>query len=190
MKRKALTKKTRFAVFKRDSFRCQFCGRSAIEEQLVLHIDHLKPVAAGGTNVITNLVTACADCNQGKGKEELDDNSLVARQRRQLEELHERREIMRMIVKWREELEGIQEQFVVSLAQLWNQKITGSRLRVGAYGLKGIRKLLRQFSYEEVREAMHIAADQYELDTATEVDYAFSKLGGICFNRQRERASV
>ena len=48
-KRKPISKKLRFEVFKRDSFTCQYCGKSAPD--VVLHIDHIKPVKEGGTKV-------------------------------------------------------------------------------------------------------------------------------------------
>lgn len=65
MKRKALSKRLRFEVFKRDSFVCQYCG--AHPPGALLHVDHIQPVADGGGNDIDNLVTACEACNQGKG---------------------------------------------------------------------------------------------------------------------------
>lgn len=65
-KRKAISKKLRFEVFKRDSFTCQYCGRKAPD--VVLEVDHIKPVAQGGTNTILNLITSCRECNRGKGK--------------------------------------------------------------------------------------------------------------------------
>lgn len=65
MARKPLTKKTRFEVFKRDQFVCQYCGSHP--PSVVLHVDHIHPVAEGGTNDIDNLVTACQACNLGKG---------------------------------------------------------------------------------------------------------------------------
>ena len=34
-KRKTISKKTRFEVFKRDSFKCQYCGASAPEAKNV-----------------------------------------------------------------------------------------------------------------------------------------------------------
>jgi 5-methylcytosine-specific restriction endonuclease McrA len=40
--RKTISKKTRFEVFKRDKFTCQFCGNEA--PNVILEIDHLKPV--------------------------------------------------------------------------------------------------------------------------------------------------
>lgn len=65
MSRKALSKKVRFEVFKRDQFTCQYCGRNP--PAVVLHCDHIHPVAEGGENDMDNLVTSCLDCNLGKG---------------------------------------------------------------------------------------------------------------------------
>lgn len=64
-KRKGISKKTRFDIFKRDSFKCQYCGASP--PSVLLHVDHIKPVADGGKNDIDNLVTSCEPCNLGKG---------------------------------------------------------------------------------------------------------------------------
>lgn len=60
-----LSKSVRFAVFKRDAFTCQYCGRHPPD--VMLECDHIVPVAGGGTNDEANLVTACFDCNRGKG---------------------------------------------------------------------------------------------------------------------------
>lgn len=64
MSRKPISKKLRFEVFKRDSFICQYCGKSA--PSVVLEVDHIEPVSKGGTNDILNLVTSCFDCNNGR----------------------------------------------------------------------------------------------------------------------------
>jgi hypothetical protein len=64
-KRTPLSKKTRFEVFKRDGFTCQYCG--AHPPAAILECDHIKPVAEGGLNDQDNLVTACFTCNRGKG---------------------------------------------------------------------------------------------------------------------------
>ncbi len=63
--RKSLSKQTRFEVFKRDGFVCMYCG--AHPPSVLLHVDHIKPVADGGKNDIDNLITACEPCNLGKG---------------------------------------------------------------------------------------------------------------------------
>lgn len=62
--RKPLSKKIRFEVFKRDNFKCQYCGKQVPD--IVLEVDHIVPVCEGGTNIISNLVTSCYDCNHGK----------------------------------------------------------------------------------------------------------------------------
>lgn len=69
--RKAISKKMRFEVFKRDSFKCQYCG--AAPPRVILHVDHINPVKDGGKNDIDNLVTACEPCNLGKGARQLSD---------------------------------------------------------------------------------------------------------------------
>ena len=62
--RRAMSMQARFDALTRDQYRCIYCGRgSGIVE---LQIDHLVPVAKGGTNDPDNLVAACRDCNAGK----------------------------------------------------------------------------------------------------------------------------
>ncbi len=60
-----LTKRTRFEVLRRDGYRCRYCGATA-PEGATLTVDHVTPVALGGTDAPSNLVAACRDCNAGK----------------------------------------------------------------------------------------------------------------------------
>lgn len=68
-KRKSLSKRVRFEVFKRDAFMCQYCG--AHPPGTILHVDHIEAVANGGPNDMDNLITACEACNLGKGARKL-----------------------------------------------------------------------------------------------------------------------
>lgn len=68
-KRIALSKQSRFRIFTRDGFRCRYCGRSS--EETTLEVDHIIPVAKGGTNDDANLITACIDCNRGKSDKQI-----------------------------------------------------------------------------------------------------------------------
>jgi len=68
-KRKSLSKKIRFEIFKRDGFTCQYCGKTP--PQVILEVDHINPVISGGDNDVMNLITSCFDCNRGKGAREL-----------------------------------------------------------------------------------------------------------------------
>ena len=54
----------RQAVFERDNFTCQYCGRYG--RGVKLEIDHIIPVSKGGATDIRNLITACRECNRAK----------------------------------------------------------------------------------------------------------------------------
>jgi len=64
--RDAVPARLRFDVLQRDSFRCRYCGRLGSAPGVVLHIDHVVPLVAGGATAAHNLVTACEECNLGK----------------------------------------------------------------------------------------------------------------------------
>ena len=48
-------------ILRRDGHACRYCGVSASD------IDHVVPVALGGSNRMGNLVISCTDCNSRKG---------------------------------------------------------------------------------------------------------------------------
>jgi 5-methylcytosine-specific restriction endonuclease McrA len=56
---------TRFNVFLRDRFACQYCGHGFATERLTF--DHVTPRVRGGRTAWTNVVTACEPCNLRKG---------------------------------------------------------------------------------------------------------------------------
>ncbi|MEU9515888.1 HNH endonuclease [Micromonospora sp. NPDC048169] len=60
----AVSKRVRFEVLRRDNHQCRYCGAAAPDAPLT--IDHVVPVALGGSDDPSNLVTACKDCNSGK----------------------------------------------------------------------------------------------------------------------------
>jgi hypothetical protein len=64
-RRLSISLKQRYSVLKRDKFRCRICGNSA-DNGATLEIDHVVPVAKGGTNDFANLQTLCFECNRGK----------------------------------------------------------------------------------------------------------------------------
>ncbi len=56
---------TRFNVFLRDRFTCQYCGQHKASQDLTF--DHVIPRCRGGETSWTNVVTACQICNLRKG---------------------------------------------------------------------------------------------------------------------------
>ena len=59
-----IPKSVRNYVFHRDNYQCQSCGKK--EQETQLNIDHIIPLAKGGSNDISNLQTLCQTCNQQK----------------------------------------------------------------------------------------------------------------------------
>ncbi|MBV6624705.1 MAG: HNH endonuclease [Rivularia sp. (in: Bacteria)] len=51
-------------VFERDKYQCQSCGKQ--KEEASLTIDHIIPLARGGSNDISNLQILCFTCNRKK----------------------------------------------------------------------------------------------------------------------------
>lgn len=64
-RRKPISRKMRFEVLHRDSYRCRACGRGS-ENGVKLEIDHIIPVDWGGKTELSNLQTLCEECNAGK----------------------------------------------------------------------------------------------------------------------------
>ena len=122
-KRKALSKRVRFEVFKRDKFTCQYCGKAAPD--VVLVVDHIDPVANGGTNDILNLLTSCDPCNAGKGARTLADDSVVSKQRTQLAAMQERREQLAMMMEWQRGLVSLEADAVEAVAQFYREHVPG-----------------------------------------------------------------
>ncbi|MEN6536306.1 MAG: HNH endonuclease [Bryobacteraceae bacterium] len=66
----SISKRLRFEIFRRDNYACVYCGRRA--PSVTLEVDHRIPRCNGGSDDPENLVSACWDCNRGKGPIEAD----------------------------------------------------------------------------------------------------------------------
>lgn len=175
--REPISKRIRFEVFKRDNFTCQYCGKSAPE--VVLHIDHINPVAGGGDNDIMNLITSCEGCNLGKGARTLDDNTVIARQRAQLEELNERREQLEMMLQWREALANIDDEYVDAINARF-EEVTNCQLN--DFGRSKVKKWLKKHSLKEIFDALDAALDTYYKGGDQEDADNNNKLAGKAFS--------
>lgn len=67
----AVSKRTRYEVLRRDNHTCRYCG--GVAPDVILTVDHVTPVALGGTDDPSNLVAACRDCNAGKASSSPDE---------------------------------------------------------------------------------------------------------------------
>ena len=179
----AISKKLRFEVFKRDSFTCQYCGRSAPD--VVLNVDHIHPRSKDGKDDIVNLVTSCVDCNAGKSDRVLSDDTVVKKRKAQLDLLQERREQLDMVMDWQRGLGSIEDNALEQLADYWGDLVPGYSLN--EQGLLGLKKSLKRFTIPELAEAMRTAVAQYceygvtdeSKFTQESVELALKKASGI-----------
>jgi hypothetical protein len=178
--REGLSKKIRFEVFKRDKFTCQYCGAKSPE--VVLNVDHIDPVANGGTNEILNLITSCFSCNSGKSDRTLSDTSVVEKQRKQLELLQERREQIELMLEWKKSLSSFDSDVIEMVVDYMNSKI--APLCLNDNGKQSVSEWLKKFDVDKILDAVDISAKQYlkyengQLDKES-AELFLSKIGGV-----------
>jgi hypothetical protein len=180
--RTALPKRLRFDVFKRDKFTCQYCGMKAPD--VVLEIDHIVAVAAGGGNDILNLRTACKACNAGKSDKPLSTNATIEARRKTLEDFEERRQQLEMMHEWHLSLIDIDHQEVSMAGELWFRCVgkPGSQLNEEASAY--LRKVIKKYGFDETCNALRIAADPGETGNKAPTEM-FWKVDRIIVTRQR-----
>lgn len=148
IKRRAISEKTRFEIFKRDSFTCQYCGVQP--PQAILHIDHIIPVASGGTNAPENLITSCQPCNSGKGARSLSESSIIKLTADRAEDAKERAKQLLMIAQAYHEQESAFEE----IEQIcWDKWLTYG-VYVGKNDETTIRNLAKQYPLTAILDGM------------------------------------
>lgn len=186
MERKALSKKLRFEVFKRDKFTCQYCGKKSPD--VILQVDHIDPVALGGSNEILNLITSCQECNAGKKAIPLDKDVVLDKQRKQLEELQERREQIEMMFEWKKSLDNLGQHSAELLIEYIENNIHPYTL--SETGKKKIETLVKKFSFDEIFAAIDKGKTVYlryddGVLSQDSVNAFVNKIGGIIINSKK-----
>lgn len=192
MKRKAVSVRVRFEVLKRDRFTCQYCGKHPPD--VLLEVDHVLPVAAGGNNEAENLTTACSECNGGKSDRLLAEGSApsvsaaaIAHQRDRLEQAKHYLELMQ------KQRDLVSDQlWLVTVA--WAEAFGAARTEESgtvAYRFSGanafpaeasVRLMLQRLPLGEILEAVTIAADKFPTAARHTERYFF----GICWRKIRK----
>lgn len=176
-KRKQISTRTRFEIFKRDSFTCQYCGRKP--PQVVLHADHILPVSKGGKSEWVNYVTSCVDCNLGKSDKLLTQKVPSLESVRELE--MERFSQMKALNKWLGEKRRTEDEWFRQISAFWitlegqdpkEWKISGHRAET-------VRMFMKRMPYQEIIESLEIAS--YKKDAGT---HGFLKyFCGVCWHK-------
>lgn len=174
MKRTGISKGLRFEVFKRDGFICQYCG--AHPPSVVLHVDHINPVALGGDNAPENLITACAACNLGKSATPL--NSVPRSLSERAAEVAEREE---QIAGYAAIMQAAKDRLDDDAWRVAEELQPGASEGYSRDRLSGIRRFVELLGVHEVLEAVDIANGRFSLGSAQ----AFRYFCGICWRKIR-----
>lgn len=178
-KRKSLSKRVRFEVFKRDGFRCMYCG--AHPPAVVLHVDHINPVSAGGEDSIDNLITACQPCNAGKSDVPLSSapQSLASR----ASEVREREEQIRGFNAVMEAARSRIEDEAWEVAEVWMASHAKASIRKD--WLVSIKMFIQRLGFHECLNSMETAVSRQRGQ-----DASFRYFCGICWAKIREHGGA
>lgn len=173
-KRKPLSKKTRFEVFKRDSFTCQYC--SAKPPKVPLEVDHIIPVKSGGTNDVENLITACFDCNRGKGARELTlvPISTIEKMERLKVAQEQYKELKKILLAEKKMLESQVAEIDLIFSNCFDGWHLGESFKIQ------VKQFIKKIGYEQVEESMEIACSK--INTPSKATKYFC---GIVWNKIR-----
>lgn len=180
----AIGKRKRFEIFKRDSFMCQYCGRTP--PAVVLQCDHIVPVSKGGTDDNTNLATSCADCNLGKSNIPLDATS-----RPLMEQAREAREKLRQIKAYNRFLYRAYEWKQHSIKVIgwhWWNGLTDEKNKyvLGRKRVPSISTFLDHLDEVTIVEAMDLAQARVPCEFDDD-EGAWRYFCGICWNKIRAK---
>lgn len=170
----SLSKKTRFEVFKRDSFKCSYCGRTP--PQVVLEADHIMASSAGGSDAIDNLITACFDCNRGKGA-----TSLEVVPPTVLDRMDVLREKELQLKEYNRFLERIQSRVTNDVARIEAifHECFPSRTFTDDFRRVSVPTFLKKLPRAEVEEAMRIAIAKFPTNPSKTTSY----FCGVCWKK-------
>lgn len=172
----AITKKIRFEVFKRDSFKCQYCGKTPPD--VTLEVDHIKPKSKKGTDDINNLITACFDCNRGKKHIELNKlpNTIIENSEILKEKESQYLQYQKLIAKINKRIESE----IKKVEYIYNDNFP-KYVFSETFKRVSVKNFINKLGLDEVSDAMHKACS-----TINDADDVLKYFCGICWNKIRQ----
>lgn len=177
----SVSKSTRFVIFARDGFTCQYCGRQP--PATTLEVDHIFPVSKGGTDELLNLITSCFDCNRGKSDRVIGDVS--PRPDANIELLRVKQEIAEAehYLKASAEREKRVEEVCDRLRDVWTQYLTSIEPSNACF-----LPWIRRYGAEEIEESIKIAnlayrANKFSRNEETAFKGLVRYVAGVLRNR-------
>lgn len=174
MKRKSISTRTRFEIFKRDEFTCQYCGDHP--PKVVLHVDHIVPVAAGGQNDSDNLITSCSTCNLGKSAVSL---TLIPQSLKEKADCTQERE--KQIIGYQQVMEGKRLRLEEEVWRILDVMDSKAREGVRRDWFSSTKIFLDKLGFDDVYDSMEIALSRKPYGG----NKTFLYFCGVCWNKIR-----
>lgn len=178
-KRKSFSIKDRFDIFKRDDFKCQYCG--AESPAVVLEVDHIMPISKGGSNDRHNLITACFDCNRGKGKSKLSERTKKINVEDNLDLEIESKAQVEAYEKFLKAKSAKVNRAIKSLKDYWIY-LNDDKNELTRNTNSGLKYFIKNLAITELKDYMEISV--YRMRTARD---AYKYFCGICHSKIREK---
>lgn len=191
----SLSVRVRFEVFKRDRFTCTYCGKHPPD--VLLEADHIVPRAAGGSDDIENLTTACSECNSGKSDRLLEEGAPTLT-RVKVDDLRERVEQAAEYAQLVGQQSALVEKQVGLVNEVWATVFRADTVERDArtywtFGDRGdfpnersVRLFVRRLPLNEVVAAVDLTASRHIDPT----DYAARFFYKVCWNRLKSGTPI
>lgn len=170
----AISKKLRFEVFKRDGFKCCYCGKEP--PTVILEVDHIDPKSKGGKDDINNLLTACFDCNRGKRNIPLDKSPLKLQEN--LEVLKEKEQQLKEYRKFITKIERRENNDIEDINNIYKEQYPGYEF-ADRFKEVSLKKFLRSLPKHSVAEALQISINKFPKNRDKVIQY----FCGVCWNK-------
>jgi len=179
----AVSRKIRFEVFKRDGFKCSYCGKAP--PTVILEVDHIDPKSRGGKDHINNLLTACFDCNRGKKNIPLDKIPLQLKDN--LDALKEKEDQLKEYRKFALKIEKRIIEDMDDICKIYSDQYPKWNL-TDHFRNTTLRRFLALLPKHEIVDALYIGISRYPSNETSVIRY----FCGICWNKIRgtERPGV
>lgn len=178
--KRRISKKIRFEVFKRDGFKCAYCGKTP--PAVTLEVDHIDPKSNGGGDNMENLITACFDCNRGKSDITLD--KIPSTLAENFEIMREKESQLKAYRRLSKRIERREQQDVDDIDDIYSAAYPGWKLS-DIFRNGSVKIFLKKLPKHEVVGAMEKAVAR-----GLKSDAAIKYFCGICWRKIKNGQTI
>lgn len=177
----AISKKIRFEVFKRDGFKCAYCGNNP--PAVILEVDHIEAKSTGGNDDINNLITSCFSCN--RGKRDISLKKIPAKLQENIEIIKEQENQIKEYRKFINKIENRIKKDIEEINLIYSSNYPEYEF---SYTFKNIslKRFLSLLPKHEIIDSLNLAISKFRHDKDSVIRY----FCGICWSKIKSKEEV